>query len=390
MENNLSLSDQSLKRRQNFVDVYEGKIPNRVPITISVDGAASIEYAGMNLILDQYSADKMIEAMDYTNKLLDTDQVVGFSSRLPSFYKILGAKNYEMGSDGFMQHPDVHGMDPEDYDELIDDPVAVCWEKVLPKFYSELAKPAPSNMIALMKMYMSMKGIMGKIAPASAKIAEKYGKVKGNFIVKRTRAPYDLLADTFRSFTGVNSDIRRYPEKVVDACEALLPLALKLGMPSGKPSKQVRVGIALHMATYMREKDFIKFWWPTYKKMIEHIVGAGYGVFMFCEENWMRYLDYLKDLPAGCEMQFEYGDPKIIKEKIGDKHIIQGLYPIALLKSGTIQQVQDKAKELMDILAPGGNFTFGLDKGILRASDAKVENVQALLDCIKEYGVYHS
>ncbi|MFZ7119602.1 MAG: uroporphyrinogen decarboxylase family protein [Eubacteriaceae bacterium] len=384
----IAISEQSQERKQNFIDVYEGRIPKRIPITIGVDGAASIEYAGMDLVLDQYSADKMIEAMDYTNKLLDTDQVVGFSSRLPSFYKMLGAKNYVMGGDGFMQHPDVHGMEPEDYDALIADPIAVCWEKVLPKFYTELAKPAPNNMIALMKMQMSMKGIMGKVGPASAKISAKYGKAQGNFIVKRTRAPYDLLADTFRSFTGVNSDIRRYPQKVLDACEALLPLALKLGMPTGKPDKKIRVGIALHMATYMREKDFAKFWWPTYKRMIEEITDAGFGVFMFCEENWMRYLDYLKDLPAGCEMQFEYGDPKVIKEKIGDKHIIQGIYPIALLRSGSVQEVEDKAKELMDILAPGGNYVFGLDKGILRASDAKVENVQALLKCIQQYGVY--
>lgn len=382
-------TEQSQERRQNFIDVYEGRIPKRIPITIGIDGAASMEYAGMDLVLDQYSAEKIVEAMDYVNNLFDTDQVIGISSRLPSFYKILGAKNYVMGSDGFMQHPDVHGMDPEDYDALIEDPIAVCWEKVLPKFYTELEKPAPYNMIALMKMHMSMKDTMGKIGAASAKLSTKYGKA-GKFIYKRTRAPYDLLADTFRSFTGVNFDIRRRPQKVLEACESLLPLALKLGMPTMKPSKQVRVGISLHMATYMREKDFAKFWWPTYKKMIEQIVDAGYGVFMFCEENWMRYLDYLKDLPKGCEMQFEYGDPKIIKEKIGDKHIIQGLYPIALLRTGTVNEVEDKAKELMDILAPDGNYVFGLDKGILRSSDAKIENVQALLKCIQQYGVYSS
>ena len=236
--NKQEISKESQAKNQNFIDVYEGNIPKRIPISIEVDGAASIEYAGMNLITDQYSADKMIEAMEFTNELFDTDLVVGFSSRLPSFYKMLGAKNYVMGGDGFMQHPDVHGIEPEDYDELISDPIKVCWEKVLPKFYDELAKPAPENMIALMKMQMSKDHIMGKIGPASKRIAGKYGKVTEKFKVKRTRAPFDLLADTFRSFTGISSDIRRYPTKVLDACEALFPLALKMGMPTTEPAKK--------------------------------------------------------------------------------------------------------------------------------------------------------
>jgi len=386
--NKQEISKESQEKNQNFIDVYEGNIPKRIPISIDVDGAASIEYAGMNLITAQYSADKMIEAMEFTNGLFDTDLVVGFSARLPSFYKMLGANNYVMGGDGFMQHPDVHGIEPEDYDELIRDPIKVCWEKVLPKFYDELAKPAPENMIALMKMQMSKDLIMGKIGPASKRIAGKYGKVTEKFKVKRTRAPFDLLADTFRSFTGISSDIRRYPAKVLDACEALFPLALKLGMPTTEPAKKTRVGISLHMAPYMREKDFEKFWWPTFKRMVETIVDSGYGVSMFCEEDWMRYLDYLYELPAGCEMQFEHGDPEFVKNKIGDKHIIQGLFPLSLLRYGTINEVEDKAKEYMDILAPGGNYIFGVDKSILRASDLKIENLQALIKCVKEYGTY--
>jgi len=385
---NKVMIEQSQERNRNFIDVYEGRMPKKIPIAINIDGAAALEYAGKNLILDQYSADEMIEAMDYTNGLFDTDLVVGFSSRLPSFYKILGAKNYVMGGDGFMQHPNINGIEPEDYDELIKDPVKVCWEKVIPKFYTELAKPAPYNMIALLKMHVSMKNIMGKIGPASAHIAAKYGKVTQKFSGKRTRAPFDLLADTFRSFTGISIDIRRYPQKVLEACEALLPLVLKMGIPTGKPSKTIRVGIALHMPTFMREKDFAKFWWPTYKRMVEYIMEAGYGVSMFCEDDWMRYLDYLKELPAGCDMQFEYGEPKVIKQKLGDRHIIQGLYPISLLRTGNVQEVERKAKELIDILAPGGNYIFNLDKGVLRASDAKVENLQTLLKCIREYGVY--
>ena len=387
MDNNAML-EQSKYRNQNFIDVYEGRIPKCIPCAVGVDGAAALEYAGKNLLLDQYNAEIMIEAMDYVNGLFDTDTVVGFSGRLPSYYKILGAVNYQMGSDGFLQHPNIPGIEPEDYDALIADPVAVAWEKVVPKFYKELAKPAPHNMIAIVKFLYSQQAIMSKVGPAMAKLAVKYGKTTQNFMYGRTRAPFDLLADTFRSFTGVSIDIRRMPDKVLAAVEALYPLVIKMGMPKVKPSKAVRIGIALHMPTFMREKDFARFWWPSYKRQVEEFVNAGYGVNMFCEDDWMRYLDYLYDLPAGCEMQFEYGDPKVIKEKLGKKHIIQGLFPVSTLRTDTAAEVERKVKEYIDILAPGGNYVFGLDKGILRAADAKPENLQILLKTVHEYGQY--
>jgi len=388
LDNSAAMKEQSERRNQNFVDVYEGRIPQELPISVGVDGAAALEYAGKNLLTDQYSAEAMIEAMDYVNGLFDTDQVVGFSSRLPSFYQLLGAENYKMGADGFMQHPNIAGMEPEDYDALIEDPIAVCWEKVVPKYYKELAKPFPHNVIAILKFQASRQAIMSKVGPAMAQLAVKYGKLTRSFSAGRTRAPFDLLADTFRSFTGALSDIRRMPDKVLAAVEALYPLCIKMGLTNAKPSKTLRVGIALHMPTFMREKDFAKFWWPTFKRQVEEFMNIGYGVYMFCEDDWMRYLDYLYELPEGCEMQFEYGDPKIIKEKLGKKHIIQGLYPVSLLRTGTVEDVERKAKEYIDILAPGGNYIFGTDKGVLRASDAKVENLQALLKTVREYGKY--
>ena len=60
-----------------------------------------------------------------------------------------------MGSDGFLQHPNIPGIEPEDYDALIADPVAGAWEKVVPKFYKELAKPAPLNMLDIAEILYS-------------------------------------------------------------------------------------------------------------------------------------------------------------------------------------------------------------------------------------------
>jgi hypothetical protein len=47
-----------------------------------------------------------------------------------------------------------------------------------------------------------------------------------------------------------------------------------------------------------------------------------------------------------------------------------------------------KAKELIDILGPGGNYILSADKAFLRASDVKMQNVQAVVKCVLDYGQY--
>ena len=41
--------------------------------------------------------------------------------------------------------------------------------------------------------------------------------------------PFDFLADFCRGFTKVVVDVKRYPEKVAEAIEALVPYAIWLG-----------------------------------------------------------------------------------------------------------------------------------------------------------------
>lgn len=147
------------------------------------------------------------------------------------------------------------------------------------------------------------------------------------------------------------------------------------------------VFLPLHMPTFMREKYFAKYWWPSFKKLLDEYASMGIHCRIFCEDNWDRYLDYLQDLPTNTYIQFEYGDPKLIKDKLGKKHIITGLYPISYLKSHTKQECIDLAKKYIDILAPGGKYIFGLDKSAL-IGDVVIENFNAVTETVRDYGVY--
>jgi len=116
----------------------------------------------------------------------------------------------------------------------------------------------------------------------------------------------------------------------------------------------------------------------------------GQNVQLFVESDWMRYLDYLNELPENTIMRFEYGDPKLVADKLGKKHILSGFYPVTILQTGTKEQCVDKAKELMDILAPTGKYWFQADKSIISTdAEGKVaENLFAVLDYTMNNGSY--
>lgn len=386
----MNVAQECQDKNQLFTDVFNGVIPKRVPINPLFQIEMVLEYSGYSLLKEQFSLQKEIEAIDTFTSEVDTDAVSAAAIRFPQVYKILGSKNFVLGSDGFLQHPDIAGMQVEDYDALISDPYKTLVETIIPRVHTELAQEPYAAGIAKAKAFFAYLSAFGAIGQANVQIAQKYGKCTIPTFAAMTEAPYDFLADQLRSFTGVSMDIRRMPEKVGQACDALLPLMLKQACPKG-PQAGLRLDqifIPLHMAPYMRDKDFEKYWWPTFKALCEGIAENGYGIYLFVEHDWSRFVDYLQELPKGTRMAIEYGDPKTFKDKVGAKHILTGFYPITLLKTGTKQECVDKAKELMDVLAPGGGYIFDFDKVVLRMDDVKMENVHAVLKTVKEYGVY--
>lgn len=276
-------------------------------------------------------------------------------------------------------------MQPEEYPELVASPYDFLIEKILPRLYKAFDG---SNILQSLNFAVSMKAKEDDDQAAGAiskKISQKFGYFNPD-AKSAVFAPFDFIADILRGFTGTLMDIRRCGEMVQEACEAVLPLMVQLGITS-RPTVMSECYIPLHMAPYMKTKDFEKYYWPTFKTMIEQIMASGQGISIFCEQDWTRYLDYLADLPKGLRIRFEYGEPQQIKDKIGHKHIISGLYPSAFFATEKKSVCLDKARELMDILAPGGNYAFDVDK-VMATYDGGGENIVAVLDFVREYGKY--
>lgn len=371
----------SQERTQLFRDVFNGRIPKRVPIMGLTTYEFAAAYAGKDLLEAQWSSHLFEEIADKICQDFYSDNFPLIHLRFPALYKQLGARNWVMGSNGFLQHPEVEGLKVEEYDDFIASPYDCIVEKVLPRLYAELDTDAHHKALVMAKAFKTFFDEMGNIATASAKLTQKYGYAQINLFAGACEAPFDFVADQLRGFKNILTDARRIPDKVEAACEAVTPVMLKMGTPAF-PVELGAIFIPLHMAPYLRPKDFEKLYWPTFKKLVDGLKAAGHRSFIFCEQNWMRFIDYLQDLPENTIMLFEYGDPKLAKEKLGAKHIISGFYPVTMLKTNTKEECIDKAKEILDIMAPGGRYMFSFDKAPVTLDSVNVDNLKAVLEYV--------
>ncbi|MBU5302223.1 uroporphyrinogen decarboxylase family protein [Eubacterium callanderi] len=374
--------------QKNFTDVYDGVIPKRVPIGAVLPLEFCIQYGGLDLGKTQWTLDGVYEATDRLCGELPLESAPLGTPRYPAYLTLLGAKTYVMGDSGFMQHPEVMGMEPEDYDDFIKSPRDFIIEIVFPKLFTNWGKDSVSRALSFAGALLAHNDYQNKHAAIVKKLREKYtfytppiGSLGG------VTAPFDYLADFLRGFTGITKDIKRCPEKIAEACDAVLPFLFEKGLPAN-PHKYGQTFMPLHMATYLRNKEFDKFYWPSFHRLVEALHDAGQPCYIFCEADWTRYLDYLWELPEGTRFCFEYGDPQTIKDKLGKKHILSGLYPVTYLKTATKQECVDKAKELIDIMAPGGNYIFNFDKNPFVMSDVNLDNYKAVLEYVAQNSNY--
>jgi hypothetical protein len=146
--------------------------------------------------------------------------------------------------------------------------------------------------------------------------------------------------------------------------------------------------LPLHLPSMLKTTDFDRFYWPSFKTIMEFFAARDVYVIPFYEGDWSRYYDHLQELPPKKTMGwFEQGDPQELKEKLGDTLCIIGLFPATLLQYGTKEECIAKAKELIDGMT-GGSYIFGTDKELLTAKDGKAENIIAVNQFVMEYGIY--
>ena len=380
------------ERTQNRHDVYDNKIPKRVPVQVSLGIPILAEYGKTDRKSAYWDPSLLRAAAEELCALIPSDTCLyGGTVYTPVSSQTLDSINKVMSDKGYMQHPNTECMNEDEYDELIADPYAFIIEKCVPRVYKNLnTELNPGRFIfVLMQEAVMKQKLAQKEMQMISELYQKFGYPSGDY-GSYSRAPMDWIADQLRSFSGICVDIRRQRSKVAEALDAVTPMLYKVGLFGDfeNSNRYSSVGFQLHMATYLREKDFAEVFLPSWKRMADDYASAGIRSNSFLEHDWTRLLDYVYDFPTGSHFSFEFTDAKLIKEKLGGKHILSGGFPLQNLTLCTKQEVISKTKEWLDIMAPGGQYIFGFDKGAMAMSDINIENLTAVCETVRDYGVY--
>jgi hypothetical protein len=368
-------------------DYLAGKTPKRVFMAPVFYWDAAVELAGIDRMQAHYSMELTEQAFEKVCATFPSDVMQGRNIRFASVYQLLGAKNWITASNGSIQHPEIETMREDDYDEFIQAPYKTIIEKFLPRVCTSLDKGPVSSALNLAAAYGAWKTISAAQMAVSNRIAAKYGYAPPFTNNQQILAPFDFLADQLRGFKAINLDIRRIPDKVKAAVEAITPLVIKMATPAVKRSG-LCTSIPLHLGPFVNRKAFDELYWPTLEKVVVELDKTGIRCCLFVEQDWTRYCDILATLPKSTIMYMEGGDPKRFAETVGKDHVFGGFFDPTITLARSTEECIDEVKRLLDITMKTGKYYFCFDKNIMDIKSVNVPKLQAVLQWVYENARY--
>jgi hypothetical protein len=403
-------------RVDRFVAAFELREPDRVPINLNV-GVWPAVHAGITPYDAMHDAEAAGKAWVDFNLEFQPDSIVSpvlYTTPSSVFealdYRLYSWPGHGVAKDACFQYNEKEWMLPEEYDHLISDPSDYLLRVYLPRTVGAFAGFA--NITSLFD-YIELPFVSGNVGGwasdemidglerivRAAKDTRVWADITFGKLAQLNslgfpayfgggcKAPYDILGDTLRGMRGIVVDLYRYPDKVLAACDRLVSVALDWALkrpPLGTPI----VFLPLHKGAdgFMSDEQFKTFYWPSLRAVLMGLIEEGIIPFLFAEGRYGSRLEAIMDLPKGKTIWlFDQTDMARAKETIGQVACIQGNVPLSLLHAGTVEQVVEYTKNVIDVAGKGGGYI--MDMGAV-ADDGKPENLRAMIETAKQYGVY--
>ncbi len=282
-------------------------------------------------------------------------------------------------------------MRPDEYDALIEDPTGFLFSVWLPRISNDvcpIGEPVTyRNNLSFLKGGMAMLSYFTSFGTQNERLRTESGTVSA--IAGILKAPFDILADKLRGYVGLSMDLFERPEKVLAACEALMPHLLHVALSGADPDKNVPISIWMHRGCvpFVSFDQFNNYYWPTLKPIIEEIWSRGHQVLFYAEGDWNVHLQKFAELPEGSIIyHIDKADIFEAHKQIGHKFCLSGGIPNTLLSYRKPKDVREYCKKVIDGVAGDGGYI--MDASAIIQNDAKIENVRAMTDFTREYGVY--
>jgi len=391
------------------------KTPDRIPVVI-FPSMFPYYFAGITPKDAMYDYDLCVSAFKKFILEFKPDMHIGASAPGPGrFFELVDYKLYAWPGHGVApehsyQCIEKEYMKADEYDLLLMDPSFYFINFYLPRVYGALEgfKMLPA-FTGILEMYgvafnfipfglPPVQETYKKLFEAGAEALKWAGAMAAsdaelrslgfpNILGGYCKAPFDVIGDTLRGTVGIMVDMYRQPDKLLKALEQQVPIMISMGINSMKQTGNPLIFIPLHKGAdgFLSDEQFKKFYWPTLKQVIEGLVEGGCIPFPALEGRWNSRLEIMKDIPEGKTLWLvDQSDMVKVRKTIGEKACIAGNVPSSLLQLGTPEEVKDYCKKLIDAVGRDGGFM--LSNGAF-FDEVKPENVKAMVDFGKEYGV---
>jgi len=284
-------------------------------------------------------------------------------------------------------------MKADEYDALIDDPTAFLYNTWLPRVCPQVVAPGKPNTyhnnLSFVKGSMAMLSYFTAFGTQAQRLRSECGMPGA--ICGILKAPMDIIADKLRGYLGLLDDLQTQPQKVLAACEAIAPHLLNVALGGADPSRQTPVGFWMHRGCvpFVSPHTFNTIYWPTLRPIIEELWKNNVQTLFYAEGSWDHHLDSFAELPEqSIVYHVDQGDIFKAHKVLGHKFCLSGGLSNTLLGYGTPDQVRKRCKEIIDGVAGDGGYI--MDASAIVQNDAKVENIRAMTDFVRDYGVYSS
>ncbi len=393
------------------------KVPDRVPVTCHI-GNFPAKYVGVLCSDAYYDFDTWYDANEKTLKDFCPDSFGGGMYSSGKALELLDLKTMKWPGHGIEPHQgfqsiEIDSLKADEFDEYMHNSNDYFIRKHLPRISDQLKGlgkvpplfdvlhgPEPAQVLAMvvsdpdvaksLTVLQKAGRIMRKDLPKNikfVKLFQKYGYYSSPMV--GAMPPYDLVSHGIRGMTGIMHDMFRQPDKLLELIDFILKETIANTPLVPDENGEIRVFMTNTRGSddFLSKKQFDTFYWPGFKKLVTYLCEHGATPYIFFEGKFDSRVEYLLGLPKGKFVaRFDTTDIFRAKEILKGHCCIEGNVPSTILQIGSKEDVIAYCKKCIDVVGKDGGYTLSPRSSI---DEVKPENLKAMIDFNKEYGVYN-
>lgn len=401
------------ERARRLRQAYEMAYPDRIVADMAMGaGEHAVRRKGLTGKDIVYNHDALIDpVIEFNNEMQPDTAVTVFAYPGPSM-DLLDFRTYIWAGQNLPDAQTIQAVEKEymtgdEYADFTADPSAFFMKKYFPRAFGALEPMAmltdfprvteivdvislalPFGLPPVQEMLKKLMdagtealkwaGVMGKIGGAVA--ANGFPSVPSAF----NKTPFDFLGDTLRGTRYIMMDMYRRPNELLAATEAYVPILIKTISDACNQMGNPVAMWPLHKGAdgFMSQKQFEKFYWPTFKAVMLGLWEQGITNYLFVEGTYDSRLETIAEMPKGsCLWHFDKTDMRKAKSILSDKFTVAGNVPASLMTTGSTDEVKAYCADLVELFDGTPGFIMAFGCGFEMSTD---EKLAAFRDSVKK------